>query len=93
MFGSRLIGTALLIGGGALAIGVVIAAPTILRTGRPLIRQGLKRGLEVYARARAAAAEFVEDVEDLVAEVQSELTHDRSGVPSATESPREASRR
>lgn len=86
--GSRVIGTALVIGGGALAIGLVLAAPALLRAGRPLLRRGLKRGMEVYAKASAAAAEFVEDVEDLVAEVQAELTHERSAKPAP---PREAS--
>jgi hypothetical protein len=48
--------------------------------------------MELYARARTAASEFVEDVEDLVAEVQSELTHERGAAPS-TPPVREASRR
>jgi hypothetical protein len=75
--GSRLIGTALLVGGGLLAVGLVVAAPSILRAGRPAIRSGLKRGMQLYAQARTAAAELIEDVEDLIAEVQSELTHER----------------
>jgi hypothetical protein len=92
MFVSRLLGTVVLVGAGALAVGLVVAAPTILRAGRPAIRQGLKRGMELYSRARTAASEFVEDVEDLVAEVQSELTHERGPAPS-TPPAREASRR
>jgi hypothetical protein len=71
--GSRLLGTALLLGAGALAVTAVLAGPPLLRAGRPLLRQGLKRGLEVYTRLRASAAEMIEDVEDLVAEVRGEL--------------------
>lgn len=90
--GSRLIGTALLVGGGALAVGLIVAAPKLLQAGRPVLRRGLKQGLETYARVRAATAEFVEDVEDLIAEVQAELTHERSA-GSEESPPREASGR
>ena len=89
--GSRLIGTALLVGGGLLAVGLIVAAPSILRAGRPAIRSGLKRGMQMYEQARAAAAELVDDVEDLIAEVQSELTHERSVEPEAA--PKEAAGR
>ncbi len=77
MIGSRILGAALLIGGGAAVIGLAVAAPKILRAARPFVRESLKRGMGAYARARAAAAEFTEDVEDLVAEVQAELTRER----------------
>lgn len=70
----RILGTVFLIGAGVIAAGAVIAAPRILRAARPLVRDGLKRGMEVYERVRGAAAEFSEDVEDLVAEVKSEIT-------------------
>ncbi len=81
MLGSRLLGTMLLIGGGVAAVVVVVAAPKVLRAARPMVREALKRGMGVYARARAASAEFVEDVEDLVAEVQAELTATRPDEP------------
>jgi hypothetical protein len=71
LFG-RVLGTALLIGGGALAIGAIVAAPKILRASRPVVREALRRGLELYDKARGAAAEFADDVEDLVAEVRAE---------------------
>lgn len=71
LFG-RVLGTALVIGGGALAVAAVIAAPKILRASRPHVREALRRSLELYDRARAAAAEFADDVEDLVAEVRAE---------------------
>jgi hypothetical protein len=71
LFG-RVLGTALLIGGGALALGAVIAAPKVLRASRPYVREALRRSLQLYDKARAAAAEFADDVEDLVAEVRAE---------------------
>jgi hypothetical protein len=74
--GARLFGTVALIAGGALVITAVIAAPALLRAARPMARETLRRGLRLYDRARTASAEFVEDVEDLVAEVQSELSHE-----------------
>lgn len=75
----RVFGTALVIGAGVLAVTAVVAAPTILRTARPWIREGLKRGMTFYEGARAAAAEFAEDVEDLVAEVKSDLSTQQAG--------------
>lgn len=71
--GGRLVGAALLLGCGALAITAVVAAPKLLKSARPVVREGLRRGLGLYERARSAAAEFVDDVEDLVAEVRSEV--------------------
>jgi len=74
----RVAGAVLVIGVGAAVVAAAVAAPHILRTARPLAREGLKRGMQIYARARAAAAELAEDVEDLVAEVRVEL----NGAPS-----------
>ena len=73
MFG-RIIGTALVIGVGVAAVGAVIAGPRLLRAARPLAREGLRRGLGLYAQVRGAAAELAEDVEDLVAEVRAEIS-------------------
>jgi hypothetical protein len=73
-FGGRLLGTVLVLGVGALAVAAIVAAPSMLKTARPWVRAGLKRGLGLYQQARAAAAEFSEDVEDLVAEVRSDLS-------------------
>lgn len=72
--GGRVLGAVLLVGAGALAIAAVAAAPHLLRTARPLVREGLKRGLKFYEGARASAAELAEDIEDLVAEVKADLT-------------------
>ena len=69
----RIVGTALVIGVGVVAVGAVIAGPRLLRAGRPFAREGLKRGMALYAQVRGAAAEFAEDVEDLVAEVRAEI--------------------
>lgn len=71
---SRLLGTVLVIGAAGALVGAAVMAPRLLRAARPALRQGLKRGLSAYAAVRAAAAEFTEDVEDLVAEVQQELS-------------------
>ena len=76
-FASRVLGTALLVGCGALAIATVVAAPSILRAARPAVREALRRGFGLYDRARAGAAEFADDVEDLVAEVRSDLSSNR----------------
>lgn len=79
--GGRLIGTVALVVGGALLVTAVIAAPTVLRTARPFAREGLRRGLRFYGQARTAAAAFAEDVEDLVAEVRSDLSHEEGPSP------------
>lgn len=73
MLGSRILGTALLIGGAVAVVGAVVFAPRALRIARPAVREALKRSMEMYERARSAGAEFAEDVEDLVAEVRAEL--------------------
>lgn len=72
--GGRLVGTAFLIGGGALAVIAVVAAPRLFKAARPVVREGLRRGLGLFERARSAAAELADDVEDLVAEVRSEVS-------------------
>lgn len=73
---ARLLGGVVLVGVGVGAVVLAANAPRLLRASRPVLRQGLKRGLEAYAALRGAAADFAEDVEDLVAEVQAELkTH------------------
>lgn len=69
----RFLGGVVVVGVGVGAIVLAANAPRLLRAARPVLRQGLKRGLEAYAAVRGAAAELAEDVEDLVAEVQAEL--------------------
>lgn len=70
---SRLLGGAFVLGMGVGALALAANAPKLLRAARPVLRKGLKQGLEAYAAVRGAAAELAEDVEDLVAEVQAEL--------------------
>ena len=72
--GGRILGAVLLVGVGAVAIAALTAGPHILKSARPLLREGLKRGVKFYEGARASAAEFAEDVEDLLAEVKADLT-------------------
>lgn len=69
----RIVGAVLVVGVGVAAVGAVIAGPRLLRAARPLAREGLKRGMALYGQVRGAAAEFAEDIEDLVAEVQAEV--------------------
>jgi hypothetical protein len=80
--GGRLLGTALVLTCGALAVAAIVAAPRVLRTTRPFVREGLRRGLGLYEQARAAAAEFADDVEDLVAEVRADQAN---GQPSTAD--------
>lgn len=75
----RLVGAVLLVGAGAVAVTAVIAAPHLLKAARPLVREGLRRSISIYDRARSAAAEFVEDVEDLVAEVRADVADPARG--------------
>lgn len=70
---SRFLGGVVVLGLGVGAIALAANEPKLLRAARPMLRKGLKQGLEACAAVRGAAAELAEDVEDLVAEVQSEL--------------------
>jgi hypothetical protein len=79
---SRALGAVVVIGAGAALIAAAAAAPRILHAARPALRQGLKRGLGAYAALRATAAQFTEDVEDLLAEVQSEISETNATVKS-----------
>lgn len=74
----RAFGAALIVGGAAVAVAVVVAAPRLLRAARPFAREALKRGLSVYDRTRTASAQFVDDVEDLVAEVRDDLSKQKT---------------
>lgn len=71
--GGRILGAVFVLGAAALTVAAVVAAPRVLKTARPLVREGLRRGMRLYEDARASAAEFAEDVEDLVAEVKGDL--------------------
>jgi hypothetical protein len=57
------------------AIGVVLApavAPAFARIARPAMKGALRVGLIAYRRGREAAAELMETVEDVAAEVKAE---------------------
>lgn len=87
---ARVLGTVLIVGAGALAVATIIAAPRLLKAARPSAREVLRRGLGLYERARAAAAEFAEDVEDLVAEVQADVTVKPTEAPQEPQSANQA---
>ena len=70
---SRFLGGVVVLGLGVGALALAANAPKLLRAARPVLRKGLKQGIEAYAAVRGAAAELAEDVEDLIAEVQAEL--------------------
>jgi hypothetical protein len=70
----RVLGTVLVVGGAAVLVAAVVSAPKLLRAARPLAREALKRGFDVYERARTASAQFADDVEDLVAEVRADVS-------------------
>ena len=75
--------------GAAVATGAVLG-PAIWRNGRPIAKSALRSGMEVAEAARVAAARFVEDIEDLVAEVrheQAEATEDDAATSATAASP------
>ncbi len=80
-FGGRFLGTIVLVGVGAVAVAAIIASPKLLRAARPSAREALRWGWGLYERARGAAAEFGEDIEDLVAEVAGELRARQAPAP------------
>jgi Protein of unknown function (DUF5132) len=74
----------LLIGG---AIGVILAptlAPALAGAARPAAKAAIKAGLLLFDRARLAAAELRESVEDITAEVQAELAESNAPPPGSS---------
>ena len=59
--------------GAAVGAGAVLFGPTLWKSGRPAIKSAVRAGIEGYGVARIKAAQFAEEVEDLVAEVVYEL--------------------
>jgi hypothetical protein len=84
--GGRVLGAVFLLSAAGLAVAAVVAAPYVLKRARPLVREGLKRGMNLYEGARASAVEFAEDVEDLVAEVKADLTAKSGLTPTGEDS-------
>ena len=74
----RVFGTALIVVGAVAAVAAVGAAPQVLRAARPLAREALKRGLRIYERSRTASAQFLDDVEDLIAEAREDLSKQKT---------------
>jgi hypothetical protein len=67
------------------AVGVFLApviAPAFARLARPAMKSAVRAGLAVYQRGREAAAELMEAVEDVTAEVKAE-----NGAADAPQSP------
>ncbi len=70
--------------GAALGVGAVVVAaaalPAIMTLSRPFARAAIKSGILFLEKGREFMAAAGEDIEDLVAEVKSELAEARSGV-------------
>lgn len=73
------------IGVGAVLVGLA-AIPTLIMVGRPVARVAIKSGILFLEKGREAMAIATESLDDLVAEVQSELVTGRGG---ETRSPEE----
>jgi hypothetical protein len=71
-----LMGLALGAGVAAVARGMV---PAIRDTGRPLAKAALKSSFLFFERTRETLAEWSEEVEDLLAEVQAEVEAEAEG--------------
>lgn len=89
----RILGLALFLGAGAVAVGVIVAGPPLARVARPMLRVGLKRGVEIYAEARTRLEAAIEDLSDLVAEVHEEVVQARNVTPHAANEDGAASER
>ncbi len=66
--------------GKGLAIGIaaVALAPVVVIAAKPLARAALKTGIIAYERGREALAEVSEVIDDIVAEVRSELEAEKA---------------
>lgn len=59
--------------GFAFGAGAMLFGPSLWTSGRPAIKGAVRAGIEGYGVARVKAAQFAEEVEDLVAEVAHEM--------------------
>jgi hypothetical protein len=68
--------------GFGLGLGAIVVAPyvvpVITAVGRPLVKGAVKAALLGIDRARLGVARFAETLEDMVAEVRSEVADDRA---------------
>ncbi|HKK37350.1 MAG TPA: DUF5132 domain-containing protein [Paracoccaceae bacterium] len=67
--------------GAVVATGALLLVPgvavAVSRAGRPAMKAAMRNGATAYAEFRRAGAEAVEHLEDLAAEVESELATER----------------
>lgn len=75
----------------AIGVGATLAAktfaPAFRDAGRPLAKAALKSGILAFEKTRETLAEWSETVEDLVAEVRSEMEQDGAATAEAVEPP------
>lgn len=57
----------------AIGAGAALFGPSLWKSGRPAIKGAVRAGMEGYGVARVKAAQFAEEVEDLIAEVAHEM--------------------
>ena len=72
------------IGVGAVLVGLA-AIPTLIMVGRPVARVAIKSGILFLEKGREAMAIATESLDDLVAEVQSELVTARGSETGSSE--------
>jgi hypothetical protein len=75
------IGTGLAIGLGVLILAPAIA-PAVAAVVKPLAKASIKSGILLFEKAQEMIAEAKESVEDLAAEAQAEIVHERQHVAS-----------
>ncbi|MGY6278085.1 DUF5132 domain-containing protein [Methylomonas sp. MgM2] len=71
------LGVAIGLGAAALATVIVPALPALVRATKPTARAALKSGLILLERGREVMAEASEELDDMMAEVKSELQKER----------------
>jgi len=78
------IGAGLAIGLGVLILAPAIA-PAVAAVVKPLAKASIKSGILLFEKAQELIAEAKESVEDLAAEAQAEIVHERK--QTATQAP------
>jgi hypothetical protein len=68
------VSTGVIVAVGAAAVLVPVLLPVVATTARPLVKGVIKTGVTLYDRGNEVVAEFGEMIEDLVAEVKSEMS-------------------
>lgn len=83
--------TGLAIGVGAMLLSPLVI-PVVAGIAKPLAKAAIKGGFVLYEKSKEVVAEVGEVVEDLVAEVQSELAEEQKGATSVTTPPGDTKR-